>query len=117
MKIYQVNGQWFASVSGGYRNNDNVSADKMGPFIEKPEPMSQWKETESNQYGSGHSKLTQFRAGEKMFTVQSYSWAAAYGYSWEENWESFSSKKPPALGESFKWTDSGWVACEHPQAV
>ena len=43
---------------------------------------------------------------------------AASGYSAVEYWEELiDDVTPPVLGESFEWSESGWVACKHPQTA
>jgi len=126
MQIYQSNSQWFVVSSGGYCNNNIIERDHLGPFTEKPIPVAKWKEDgKSSSYGNGISIYTRFNVDGKGFTLEEYSWCPAHGYSWEEQWEQLipdsiypmDNKLPPVLGESFKWSDSGWIICEHPQQV
>ena len=118
MKVYQVDNRWYVRTEGGYRNDEIVPEEVLGPFEERPEPVTRWKKTEENYYGSGVSIFTRFRAGKEEFTVEDYTWEPALGYSWSESWERLSDELPPELGEAYRWSDErGWVKITHPMAV
>ena len=116
MKSFQVDGQWFVEVSGGYRNNDDIASSKK-QVSEKPEPLVRWKEKSENSYGTAYSEYTQFQAGGENFTIEEYCWNPAHGYCWSEAWEGFSNATIPKLGEAWEWTGQGWEAISHPMAI
>jgi len=118
VKVYKVNGKWYVETEGGYRNDEVIPIETLGPFEERPEPLVRWKKTWENYYGCGVSIFTRFRAGKEEFTVEEYEWRPAPGYSWHESWERVSEELPIKLGEAYRWdNEKGWVTIAHPMAV
>lgn len=119
MKTFQVDGKWWAFIEGGWRNDDRIEPEYLGPFDARPEPITKWQTQEHNSAGTGTSVFTIFKAGQEQFVIETYSWDPAPGYSWGESWESRSglTPEPPELGESFRWTGDGWEPCPHPMRV
>lgn len=117
MTIYQRDGYWYARAEGGWRNNDRIESEEMGPFSARPEPVAMWKETHDSDCGYGVAKFTRFEAGDKAFTLVEYRWLPYSGYSWHEVWEQFGDMTPPQLGEAYRWTGDGWEPIQHPMVV
>jgi len=120
MKIYQVDGEWFAEARGGFCNRDVIPASEVGPFPARPEPLAAWKKTDETMNGTADTEYTLFGvSGEPKFLLIDYGWSGAFGNAWEEVWEEVSMDlaQPPALGPAFRWTGVGWEEVSHPMAV